>query len=394
MKCYKTFFSKDGLIKNIGSYALLLIILINIVLLIYFLFKESNFVNILISEIIKENIVSKSIKEQTKKNKKKNKILPKRNSMNIRMLQKTKIVKRKNNNKKNNPPKYKKQKQNKGKPKNDNNNSDSSKTNEFIFGKSSKNLGINNKNITVFEKTQNNIKIFSNFKYNDYELDNLNYKDALKIDKRKYLDYYISQLKRKQKLLFTFYTHDDYNSKSLKISILLFSFSLYYTVNALFFMDSSMHDIYVEKGSYNLLYELPQIVYTSFISGVINTIINYFSLSERSILDIKAAKEKNDKNLIQKIYKIENCLNIRFGLYFLFNFLFLIFFWYYLGCFCAVYKNTQNHLIKDTILSFGLSLLYPFGLSLIPGLFRIPALNTPKHDKECFYKFSQIIQMI
>ena len=71
MKCYKTFFSKDGLIKNIGSYALLLIILINIVLLLYFLFKESNFVNILISEIIKENIVSKSIKEQTKINKKK-----------------------------------------------------------------------------------------------------------------------------------------------------------------------------------------------------------------------------------------------------------------------------------------------------------------------------------
>ena len=57
--------------------------------------------------------------------------------MNIRMLQKNKIVNRKNNNKKNNPPKYKKHKQNKGKPKKDN---DSSKTNEFIFGKSSKNL--------------------------------------------------------------------------------------------------------------------------------------------------------------------------------------------------------------------------------------------------------------
>ena len=116
--------------------------------------------------------------------------------------------------------------------------------------------------------------------------------------------------------------------------------------------------------------------------------------AERSILDIKAAKEKNEKNLIQKVYKIGNCLNIRFGFYFIFNFLFLIFFWYYLGCFCAVYKNTQNHLIKDTILSFGLSLLYPFGLSIIPGLFRIPALNAPKHDKECFYKFSQIIQLI
>ena len=82
------------------------------------------------------------------------------------MLQKNKIVNRKNNNKKNNPPKYKKQKQNKGKPKKDN---DNSKTNEFIFGKSSKNLGINIKNISIFEKTQNNNKIISKFiKYNDY----------------------------------------------------------------------------------------------------------------------------------------------------------------------------------------------------------------------------------
>ena len=81
----------------------------------------------------------KALKNKQKKIKK-NKILAKRNSMNIRMLQKNKIVNRKNNNKKNNPPKYKKQKQNKGKPKKDNNNSDSSKTNEFIFGKSSKNL--------------------------------------------------------------------------------------------------------------------------------------------------------------------------------------------------------------------------------------------------------------
>ena len=71
MKSYKTFFSKDGLIKNIGSYALLLIILINIFLLLYFLFKESNFVNILINEIIKENNELKKIKEETKKNKKK-----------------------------------------------------------------------------------------------------------------------------------------------------------------------------------------------------------------------------------------------------------------------------------------------------------------------------------
>ena len=56
--------------------------------------------------------------------------------------------------------------------------------------------------------------------------------------------------------------------------------------------------------------------------------------------------------------------------------------------FCAIYRNTQYHLLKDTLVSFGLSLLYPLGIYLIPGIFRIPALNNRK--KEYLYKFSKI----
>ena len=65
---------------------------------------------------------------------------------------------------------------------------------------------------------------------------------------------------------------------------------------------------------------------------------------------------------------------------------------YYIICFCGVYINTQIHLIKDTIISFGLSLIYPFGIYLIPGIFRIPALKAKKRDKIHMYKFSQFIQ--
>ena len=46
--------------------------------------------------------------------------------------------------------------------------------------------------------------------------------------------------------------------------------------------------------------------------------------------------------------------------------------------FGAIYKNTQLFLLEDTLISFGLSLLYPFVIYLIPGFFRIPALSDPK----------------
>ena len=62
--------------------------------------------------------------------------------------------------------------------------------------------------------------------------------------------------------------------------------------------------------------------------------------------------------------------------------------------FCAIYVNTQLHLIKDTLISFGLSLFYPFGINLIPGIFRIPSLFNHKNKRSYLYSLSKIVQMI
>ena len=89
---------------------------------------------------------------------------------------------------------------------------------------------------------------------------------------------------------------------------------------------------------------------------------------------------------------MEKKLNIKFILYFIISFLFLSFFWYYLSIFCVIYKNTQIHLLKDTLMSFGLSLVFPFFIYLIPGLFRLPSLSNSKEQKECLYNFSKFLQ--
>ena len=253
------------------------------------------------------------------------------------------------------------------------------------------NEDINNNKSSSLVDIKNNKKLTLNVietikdKYNDYEINSLIYKDALKIDKRTYFEYYFSLLRRKQILLFTFYINNDYNSKSIKICLFLFSFALYYLVNALFFNDATMHKIYINEGKYIFIYQLSNILYSTLISSIINIILKNLSLSEMNIIEIKNNKEK-EKNINKK-----KCLIIKFNLFFILDFLFLILFWYYISCFCAIYKNTQFHLIKDTLISFGLSLLYPVGLCLLPGIFRIPALRASKQDKECLYKISKIM---
>ena len=83
---------------------------------------------------------------------------------------------------------------------------------------------------------------------------------------------------------------------------------------------------------------------------------------------------------------------IFFGYSYLLNY-FLLFFWYYLGVFCAVFENTQKHLFTDITISFLLSLCYPFAIYLIPGLLRIAALSNPENNK-VIYNISKIIQCI
>jgi hypothetical protein len=77
--------------------------------------------------------------------------------------------------------------------------------------------------------------------------------------------------------------------------------------------------------------------------------------------------------------------------FFVISFLILLVFWYYISCFCAVYQNTQYHLTKDTLISFGTSMITPLGINLLPGIFRIPSL---KNKKSILYKVSKLIQMI
>jgi hypothetical protein len=227
---------------------------------------------------------------------------------------------------------------------------------------------------------------------NDQELNTLEYEIALIYDKRSYFQYYCSLLKKKQLILFTFLPTNDYNLLTLKISLFLLSFSLYFTINGFFFSDETMHKINEDKGAFNFIFQIPQILYSSVVSAVINMILKMLSLSEKNILALK--QEKNINIATQKSKNIEKCITIKFIIFFLLSNLLLLFFWYFISCFCAVYTNTQMILIKDTLLSFGLSMTYPFGLNLLPGMLRIPALRAEKKDKNTLYKISLLVALI
>ena len=231
----------------------------------------------------------------------------------------------------------------------------------------------------------NNKYDYSNFELKDFELNSLIYEEALKLDHRKYCQYYFSLLKYNHPLLFSFGSYNDYNSKVIKVLLFFISFCLDFAVNALFFTDDTMHKIYEDEGKFNFLYQIPQILYSSLISRFIDSFIRKFSLSQDNIIEFKQEKTKKSR-------KILCMLKFKFSIFYFSSLIILLFLWYYITCFCGIYINTQIHLIKDCIISLITSLVIPFVLYIIPGVFRISSLRVEKPTRKLLYSFSSFLE--
>ena len=143
-----------------------------------------------------------------------------------------------------------------------------------------KNKNNASKNISpVIEKDNNITEIFdiSNIKPDtDYEFNWLPYKLTLKFNKRSGCEYYASLIRTKQLFIFTFYSFNDYNSGILKKFIFFLSFALHYKVNALFFDNSNMNQIYEDEGKFNFGLQFPYIIISAFVSTLVLRLILQF----------------------------------------------------------------------------------------------------------------------
>ena len=256
------------------------------------------------------------------------------------------------------------------------------------------NKGKNNKEIKDILNTTKDNKVENNqmkLLETDYELNNAMYKEAKKFDKRSGCEYYFSLLKYKQIFIFTFLNFNDYNSGVIKKFVFFLLFALHYTINALFFTDSNMHQIFKDNGKYNLIYQLKFIFASAVLSTVLlRIILATLVLTDKSIFEIKCQPNLINANILKK--KTLKCMKIKFAVFFVLNMILLSLFWYYLTCFNAIYQNTKIYLIKNTLISFGISLIYPFILNIIPAI--LLNLSLKKGNKECLYNTSKIIQIL
>ena len=233
-------------------------------------------------------------------------------------------------------------------------------------------------------------KVTPKKEYSDYELNELEFEKAKKLDKRSLFKIYWQTLQREHLIFFTFFNCDDYNLLSVKVSRCVFLMVGDMALNVFFFSDDSMHKLFLTYGKYDFMQQVPQITYSTIISQIIEVFLCYLSLTDKYIYEIKSNLIDGKTRNIKKIIK---CLHIKLFIFFIYILIFFGIYWYIISVFCGVYRNTQIVFIKDSIISFLISLIYPFVLYFVSACFRVCSLRCSKNGIKCLYNFSYAIPL-
>ena len=370
IKCYYLIASVDYITKNPGFYLLSLILLFLFIIIFIFIFKGYNSLSQRIDEAIKmkfhpeldvsnKNLIVLKIKIKHKNSSriKKNKNKRSKSTKNMnRDMKKTKTINIRGN---------------RGNSVASNNNMMSNK-NSDPKNQLTKVDSLGQLN----EENDGNAYTFEN----DYELNNISFQQAIKIDNREFCDLYRSLIKNKQLIMFSFFDFNSYNSPIIKKTIFFLSFIYHYGFNAFFFTDEILDTIFEEEGKYNPLVLAPLAVYSAMITTVfIKLLVDFLVLTEKQVLRIKneetEEKANDEKKRLMKITIIKLCF------FFSINIILLIFFWFYLTCFNAVYPNTQIFLVINTAISFVISNIIPLIYNLIPAFIRNDILTNKNIKK-------------
>ena len=165
----------------------------------------------------------------------------------------------------------------------------------------------------------------------DYELNHLEYDEALEKDKRGFCKTYWSIIKRDELFLFTFISRNDYNLFYVKIERFLFIILNIMAMNDFFYSEESIHELYLNGVKYNFSKQILQIVLSIIITHIVEILLCYLSLIDRIIYEIKTLEnpDENRNIIIRKTQKNKNkinrifclgifCINILLVLYIIF----------------------------------------------------------------------------
>ena len=191
--------------------------------------------------------------------------------------------------------------------------------------------------------------------FENEELDDLAYEDALEYDHRNICYFYFLMLKNNLLLISVFSNINVFEPFCIKLIGFFLNIACFFALNALLFDEEYISSRFESTEPTNFGYlienEFPRCVYASFAAIPITILINYLSNS-RKRFETLMKKETDSKQFIIESRKILKNMKNRIITFFVITLVLMGFFWYYVSTFCSVYRQTQVAWIEGTIITF------------------------------------------
>ena len=218
--------------------------------------------------------------------------------------------------------------------------------------------------IQIFQKdTQQNLnklleakKLCGGIEMEEYlkpSLDDMEYDDAIKLDKRDFCEYLVEKLKEKQIIMNTFFNKENLLPMSIKIILLLLNIDLYFVVNGLFFSENYISQLFNSEEKETFFSFVPRSVsrffYATIVGYVVGIIVDCIFIEEKKIRKIFLREKDDPMQLKYEISVTIKSIKTRYSV-FIFICLFIsIISWYYISCFNNTFPGVRVEWIKSSI---------------------------------------------
>ena len=251
----------------------------------------------------------------------------------------------------------------------------SPKTNLLLDGKKA----LKKNNIKINEKLQtknieddeymSKIKEFLSPSFDENDFD-----DVISKDKRTFCQFFCERFQNNQIFINAFCIKEILRPRSLKLLILIMTIELYFVINALFYNEEYLSNLFNSKEEETFFSFIPrrvnEYIYTSAVSGIISYLIGYFFIEEVKLKRIFSRNKLDEAKLKYELSVLANNIQQRFlGLVILSISLSIICF-VYISCFNIVYPYIREEWLKSSSFILILMQLINLAISLIESCIR------------------------
>ena len=224
--------------------------------------------------------------------------------------------------------------------------------------------------------------------YLSTDIDDMDYDDAIRKDKRKICNYFLVKLKANQIILNTFFYEEPIKPKPLKIILFLIQIDLYFFVNGLFFNEEYVSQIYhLEEDSFYECFQrfIGNFFYAALVGVMVSYIIDCFFIDERKIKGILKREKDNLLVLKYEIVQIIRNIKKRYISFIIISYIITIFTWYHISCFNNIYPHMKKEWLIFSIIIIILMQIFSVLICLLEAIIRFISF---KCKSEKIYKIS------